>query len=103
MAKTTAARRSGPVSVVLPAALQQRIDTQGKRRGLKLSTALRALVTERLEQLEDEERQTASEVWQRQQAWSTWEKVKKGPPEEATSAALAGVFSAARRRRGQRR
>jgi hypothetical protein len=84
---------------MLPPALQQRISTQGKRRGLKLSTALRALAIERLEQLEDEERQTVAEAWQRQQAWSTWEQVKSGTPEEATSAALAGVFSAARRQR----
>ena len=102
MGKMVAAKgraRRGPVSVALTPELQRRITDEGKRRGLKVSTALRVLVTERLEQLEDEQRQTAAETWQRREAWSTWEKLKKDGPDEAPQEELAAVFRRARKHR----
>lgn len=89
--------RRGPVSVVLPDELLARVATEARRRGLKLSPAVRTLVTERVDELEDQQRLSAAEEWQRREAWATWESVKRGRATEVNRDKLQSAFASARR------
>ena len=66
------ARSRGPVSVVLPEDLRERVVREAKRRGLGVSPVLRTLVAERLRQLEEEAELSEIERWQRAEAWKSW-------------------------------
>jgi hypothetical protein len=107
MAKSTAAAKqtrgddSGPVSVVLPKDLKARLLAEAKKRGLKLSPAVRVLLHERVKELDDAEQLSRAEEWQRAQAWATWDKIKAGDVAEVSKADLDAEFDQAlRRRRG---
>jgi hypothetical protein len=63
----------GPVSVVLPDDLRRAVEHEAAKRGLGVSTAMRALVAERLRALAEEAELTRAERWQRAQAWASWE------------------------------
>lgn len=80
--------RRGPVSVVLPDELRERVAAEAKRRGLKVSSTVRALVMERVEELEDQEQLTRAEEWQRAEAWGSWERFLAGDRREVTRADL---------------
>ncbi len=73
---------SGPLSVPLPRDLRAKLAAVAKRRKLKLATAARALIDERLSELEDAEALSAAEEWQRAQAWSTWDRIVVGEVED---------------------
>ena len=96
MSRSSKGLRKGPLSVALPDELRARVATEAKRRGLKLSPAVRALVAERVEQLEDQQRLTAAEEWQRREAWATWAKAKRVRPAEASREELRAAFATAR-------
>jgi hypothetical protein len=81
--------------VVLPTPLRGTVAAEAKRRGLKLSTAIRVLVSERIREIEEAEELTQAEQWQRAQAWSTWEKIESGDRREASEAEIEAVFSRA--------
>jgi hypothetical protein len=82
----------GPVSVVLPQPLRHRVASEAKRRGLKLSSTLRALASERLEELADQAELSRAEEWQRAQAWATWDKVEAGGTNEVSRDDLRASF-----------
>lgn len=94
----------GPVSVLLPSPLRAAVAAEAKRRGLKLSTAIRALVSERIRMVEESEELTQAEQWQRAQAWATWQKIQSGNRHEVSEPEIDAVFDQAltrsRRRRG---
>lgn len=92
-------KRRGPVSVVLPDELLSRVATEAKRRGLKLSPAVRMLVAERVDELDEQQRLSAAEEWQRREAWATWEELKRGPTTEVSRDELRSAFASARRTR----
>ena len=104
MAKSTATARqarggdSGPVSVVLPRDLKARVLTEAKKRGLKLSPAVRVLLHERVKELDDAEQLSRAEEWQRAQAWATWEKIKAGDGAEVLKEQLDADFDEALQR-----
>lgn len=60
------------MSVVLPDDLRGEVEREAARRGLGVSTAVRALVAERLGELAEEAELTRAERWQRAQAWASW-------------------------------
>jgi predicted DNA-binding protein len=70
---------SEPVSVMLPAELRARLGKQARKRSLKLSTAMRTLLEERLRELEDEDQLSRAEEWQRKQIWAAWEQWEREP------------------------
>ena len=70
--------RSGPISVVLPARLRDRVGAEARRRGMKLSPVIRTLVAERLGEIEQAETLTRTELWQRAQAWASWDEAERG-------------------------
>lgn len=92
-ATSSAGTARGPVSVVLPSPLRGTVATEAKRRGLKLSTAIRVLVSERIRDIEEAEELTQAEQWQRAQAWATWEKIQSGDRREVSDAEIEAVFS----------
>lgn len=83
---------SGPVSVVLPAELRTRLQAEAKKRGLKLSPAIRALLSERVQELDDAEQLSRAEEWQRAQVWAVWERMKAGDHDEASRQELDSIF-----------
>jgi hypothetical protein len=96
----------GPLSVPLPNELRARLARQASARGLKMATAARVLLDERLRDLEDAHELSQAEEWQRAQAWATWEAIQAGdrrdvPMEEfraVTEQALARLDAKARSR-----
>lgn len=92
---------SAPISVMLPTALRARLSAQAQRRSLKLSTALRVLLDERLSDLEAEEQLSRAEEWQRAQVWASWERYQQGENREVPWEDLQALFDAALGRGGQ--
>lgn len=88
----------GPMSVPLPKELRRRLEVYAVSRQLKLATAARALIDERLREVEDQVQMTEAEEWQRAQAWATWEKMKEGKGRTVTRAQVMSAFSRKRRR-----
>lgn len=86
------------MSVPLPRELRRRLEAYAVSRQLKLATAARSLIDERLREVEDQLRLTEAEEWQRAQAWATWEKVKEGRGRTISRAEVMSVFSRKRRR-----
>ncbi len=95
-------KATGPVSVVLPARLRARVGAEARRRGLKLSPAIRALVAERLGELEESEALSRTEQWQRAQAWAAWEAGERGENREIGWDAVEAEFERPVRRRRRR-
>jgi hypothetical protein len=90
---------STPISVRISAEFRRRLASEAKRRQAKLSTMLRVLADERLQELAELEQLTAAEEWQRAQAWASWEAHQGGRNPEAPWRAVADVFAAARKPR----
>ncbi len=88
------AAKADPISVILPASMKKLVSAEAARRGLKLSPAIRVLVSERLQEIEDSEQMSRAEEWQRAQAWATWSE----GPREADDAELESVFSVTKRK-----
>ena len=100
------ARRAGgggPLSVPLPTALRRRLAAQADKRQLKLATAARVLLDERLSELEETTILTRAEEWQRAQAWATWEKIAAGDARDVPMDQFAAHEAAARGRLARKR
>jgi hypothetical protein len=82
--------------VVIPTDLKKRVAAEAKRRGLELAPAVRLLLAERVDELEDAARLSRAEEWQRAEAWATWERMKAGDVREASQAQIDLEFEAAR-------
>lgn len=91
-----------PLSVVLPEALRERLEREAAKRGLPLSTAVRALVAERVQEIDEAAELGAADMWQRAQAWRDWEKVRSGQMAEVTRAELMAELEAPPSRRARR-
>lgn len=86
------------MSVPLPKELRRRLEAYAASRQLKVATAARALIDERLREVEDLVHLSEAEEWQRAQAWATWEKLKEGRGRAVSRAEVMSVFSKKRRR-----
>ena len=71
---------------------------RAKKRGIKLATAARVLLDERLAALEDHQALSEAEEWQRAQAWATWEKIAAGDDANVPLARFEEHAAAARAR-----
>jgi predicted DNA-binding protein len=88
---------SGPMSVPLPKELRKRLEAYAVSRQLKLATAARSLIDERLREVEDSVQLSEAEEWQRAQAWATWEKLKAGKVATVSQAEVMSVFGKRRK------
>ncbi|MGK3998425.1 hypothetical protein [Sorangium sp. So ce1024] len=86
---------SRPVSVVLPAELRARVQAEAKKRGIELSPAIRALLSERVQELDDAEQRSRAEAWQRAQAWAVRERMNAGDHDEASRPEIDSRFDEA--------
>ena len=96
-------RNSVPVSVLLPPDLKAQVQAEARKRGLKLSPALRVLVSEHIRELDDAERLTRAEEWQRAQAWGAWERLQAGDRGEVSRSQIDADFDRALHRRRRSR
>ncbi len=90
------------MSVILPADIRRQLEREAKKRGLGLSPALRTLVVERLRELDDSAQLSRAELWQRAQAWASWERAERGGNPEVAWSEVDARFDrdvAPRRRR----
>jgi hypothetical protein len=88
-----------PTSVRLPRGLLARASRYARLRHMKLATALRTLVSERLDELEQDAQLSRAEQWQRAQAWTTAQSVADGSAKEVTWTELRADYEVAARRR----
>ncbi len=86
---------SQPISVMLSVELRRRLEREASRRDLKLSTVLRVLADERLHQINEDDRLTAAEEWQRAQAWGSWERYREGENPEVPWESVSAAFDKA--------
>lgn len=86
---------SVPISVMLPAELRTRLEAQAGKRALKLSTALKMLLEERLQQLEQDHQLSRAEEWQRAQVWGSWDRHQKKQNPEVPWEDVTSLFDAA--------
>lgn len=96
-AKQTDSSDSEPVSVVLPTDLKVKVEAEAQRRGLRLSPTVRALLQERVEEIEDAAHLHTAEAFQREQALATWEEMKAGDLAEVTGEQIDAEFDRALR------
>ena len=94
---------SGPLSVPLPASLRKRLKRHATKHHLKLATAVRSLVEDRLSELEQSEQLTRAEEWQRAQVWATWEHLQQERPAPVPANRIYGYIAAAAERVKKRR
>ncbi len=90
---------SGPLSVVLPKLLRERLMREARSRGLPLSTAVRMLAAERVREIDEALELSAADQWQRAQAWTAWQQLRAGALEESAPVELTHDFDGALARR----
>lgn len=83
------------MSVPLPKELRRRLEAYAVSRQL---TVPRALIDERLREVEDVVDLSEAEEWQRAQAWATWGKRKEGCGRTVSRAEVMSAFSKKRHR-----
>ena len=66
-----------------------------RSRSLKLSTAIKVLLDERLQELEADDRLTPAEEWQRVQVRASWEQFRTGKNPEVRWEEIANLFDEA--------
>jgi hypothetical protein len=79
---------------------------EAEKRALKLSSAVRVLVQERVIELEERVALTQAEEWQRAEVWASWERFKAGDRREVPWERVMGRADAAitrLRRRAKRK
>ena len=67
-----------PISFRMPPALRARLRRFAKERHLAEAEALRLVVSEHLDQVENEKELAAAERWQFKQAYATWQRLLRG-------------------------
>jgi len=67
-----------PLSFRMPPALRARLRRFAKERNLAEAEALRLVVSEHLDQVENERELAAAERWQFKQAYATWQRHLRG-------------------------
>ncbi len=78
--------------------MRARLVAQAKKRQLKLATVARVLIEERLTEIENAELVSATETWQRAQAWASWEGEPKATTTKSGLAQLARITERGLRR-----
>lgn len=67
-----------PISFRMPPALRVRLRRFAKERNLAEAEALRLVVSEHLDEVENERELAAAERWQFKQAYATWQRFQRG-------------------------
>jgi len=85
-----------PISFRMPPALRVRLRRFAKERNLAEAEALRLVVSEHLDQVENERELAAAERWQFKQAYATWQRLLRGEEPLVPREEIEKVFADAR-------
>lgn len=97
MRKPAAHRPSSlPISLRFPPALRKRVKKYAAAHGLEEATAIRALCTERLRELELTDDLVLAEVWQMARATESWDRLEHGELKLVSSADVRRILAEAR-------
>lgn len=93
---------SGPLSVPIPPSLRRRLSRHAKKHHLKMATAARSLIDERLAELEQSEVLSRAETWQRDEVWATVDRIdRKGRDYVSRDSVHQVIRTAIKRTRGK--
>ncbi len=93
---------TSPISFRMPARLRARLRRFARDRNLGESEALRLVVTERLDAIDDDRELAEAERWQLQQATEAWERAMRGEEPTVPWERIDQIFAEARARRAAR-
>jgi predicted DNA-binding protein len=85
-----------PISFRMPPALRARLRRFARERNLAEAEALRLVVSEHLDQVENERELAAAERWQFKQAYATWQRLLRGEEPLVPREEIQKVFADAR-------
>lgn len=85
-----------PISFRMPPALRARLRRFAKERNLAEAEALRLVVSEHLDQVENERELAAAERWQFKQAYATWQRYLRGEEGVVPWEEIQKIFAEAR-------
>jgi len=85
-----------PLSFRMPPALRARLRRFAKERNLAEAEALRLVVSEHLDQVENERELAAAERWQFKQAYATWQRYLRGELDLVPREEIQKIFADAR-------
>jgi predicted DNA-binding protein len=88
-----------PISFRMPPALRARLRRFAKERNLAEAEALRLVVSEHLDQVENERELAAAERWQFKQAYATWQRHLRGEGRLVPWESIQQIFDEARAKR----
>lgn len=84
-----------PISLRFSPALRERVRRFAAKRQLQEATAIRLLVSERLNEIDDAKQLAEAEAWQREQALATWERFLAGRGRVVPRERIARIFAKA--------
>jgi len=85
-----------PISFRMPPALRARLRRFAKERNLAEAEALRLVVSERLDEIDNERELAAAERWQFKQAYATWQRYLRGEEGQVPWEQIEKIFADAR-------
>ena len=85
-----------PISFRMPPVLRARLRRFAKERNLAEAEALRLVVSEHLEEVENERELAAAERWQFKQAYATWQRYLRGEERLVPWEDIEKIFADAR-------
>lgn len=89
-------RKAPPVSIALAAPERSTFEAEAKRRRLGLSTTIRALASERVNELHEQRQLERARRWQTERLHELLAKIERDGFEEATQAEIDAIFTPAR-------
>src|SRR5687767_1878676 len=81
-----------PISFRMPPALRARLRRFAKERNLAEAEALRLVVSEHLDEVENERELAAAERWQFKQAYATWQRYQRGEERTVPWESIQRIF-----------
>lgn len=82
-----------PISFRMPPDLRARLRRFAKERNLAEAEALRLVVSEHLDQVENERELAAAERWQFKQAYATWQRYQRGEGSTVPWESIQQIFA----------
>ncbi len=83
---------TSPINFRMPAALRTRLRRFAKERSLGEAEALRLVVSEHLNQIDDERERADAERWQLEQAMATFERYRRGEEKTVSADEIEELF-----------
>lgn len=82
-----------PINFRMPRDLRARLRRFARQRHLGEADALRLVVSERLEEVQNEQEMAEAERWQLAEAYRTWDRFRAGQGRTASHEGIRGIFT----------